>query len=62
MNQEFLKKAVVILDALFVIVAIIGIRAIMHGSIIAVVAMPAICASLAWCSDTIERRNSMCHG
>lgn len=62
MNQGFLKKAVIVLDVLFVIVAIIGICAIMHGSIIAVIAMPSICASLAWCSDNLERRNSMCHG
>lgn len=61
MDQKFLKKAVIVLDALFIIVAICGIYAILHGSLIAVIAMPAICASLAWCSDNLERR-SMCHG
>ena len=62
MNQKFLQKAVIVLDVLFIIVAIYGTYAILHGSLIAVIAMPAICALLAWCSDTIERRNSMCHG
>lgn len=62
MDQKFLQKAVVVLDALFIIVAICGTYAILQGSIIAVIAMPAICASLAWCSDKLERRNSMCHG